>query len=79
MSMITAAYHIDEARRSIAIAADHLAKAKQHDVDPEVAGPLYGNAQTGLRVIDQLCAGLKSSRQPDLDRERAAIDEGRAV
>ncbi len=75
-SMTQCAYHLEEARQAIAVAIDHLHKAEAQDVDIEVAGQVYGTARTNLHLVEFYCLGLAQSRQPDLDRERAAIDRG---
>lgn len=77
MSMIRAKHHLDEARASIAVAMDHVHKAEAADVDPEVAGEIYEKMRINLHVVDLYCIGLIASRQPDIDRETAAIDASR--
>ena len=76
-SMIQAKYHLDEARTSLHVAMDHLTQAEAADVDPEVAGKVYATLRTNLHLIDFYVIGLIKSRQPDLDREAAAIDATR--
>ena len=90
--MIRCAYHLTEAAtalaeagRLISVARQHVADAEPHDPDPDVAVEVYGPLKTNLPIMTgdallagKLCEGLALSRQPDIDRETAAIDEGRA-
>jgi hypothetical protein len=91
MSMTICAYHLGEAAtalaeagRLLAVARQHIADAEPHDVDPKVAGAVYGPLKRNLPIMTadallagELCEGLVTSRRPDLDRERAAIDAER--
>jgi hypothetical protein len=77
VSAVICAYHLEEARTSIAVAMDHLHKAEAADVDPDVAAPVYGDARTRLHYVDLLCIARNVAHGPDLDRERAEIDATR--
>jgi len=74
MSMIRAKHHLDNVRSALAVAMNHVTQAEAADVDPEMAGETYDKMRVNLHVVDLYCIGLIASRQPDLDRETAAID-----
>lgn len=73
-SAIRCHYHITEATTSLAVAAGHLAKARETDPDPAKADIVYRHLLRDIGLASVTARALTASRQPDLEREAAAFD-----